>query len=211
MADKLKDARAGEPLASAGQWDPAQGNAHSFRRRSSTRRYKPWSPSSTIIVGRMGSSRSARSCLADRPLGLPRPCGQPAIPRAKLKIEVRPVSDENFRVYGVLQGAIRGKTIKTTIGDKAAPCPHVNRQFKAPRPNVLWLSDFTYVATLSGFVYVAFVIDAYARMIVGWWISRTAHVGFVLDALEQAPRCSCTIATGAANTSRSIQRALKQA
>src|ERR1700736_4134785 len=87
-----------------------------------------------------------------------------------------------------LQGAIRGKPVKTTISNKAAPCPmdHVNRQFKAPRPNVLWLSDFTYVATWAGFVYVAFVIDAYARRIVGWRVSRTAHAGFVLDALEQA-------------------------
>ena len=87
-----------------------------------------------------------------------------------------------------LQGVIRGKSVRTTISDKAAPCPldHVNRQFKAPRPNVLWLSDFTYVATWTGFVYVAFVIDAYARRIVGWRASRTAHAGFVLDALEQA-------------------------
>lgn len=63
-----------------------------------------------------------------------------------------------------LQGVIRGKPVKTTISDKAAPCAldHVNRQFKAPRPNVLWLSDFTYVATWTGFFYVAFVIDAYA-------------------------------------------------
>ncbi len=87
-----------------------------------------------------------------------------------------------------LQGVIRGKPIKTTISDKAAPCPldHVNRQFKAPRPNALWVSDFTYVATWSGFAYVAFIIDAYARRIVGWRVSRTAHTGFVLDALEQA-------------------------
>src|SRR5436309_3277511 len=87
-----------------------------------------------------------------------------------------------------LQGVIRGKTVKTTVSDKAAPCPldHVNRQFKAPRPNVLWLSDFTYVATWTGFVYVAFVIDAYARRIVRWRASRTGHAGFVLDALEQA-------------------------
>jgi transposase InsO family protein len=134
---------------------------------------------------------------------------------AALKIEVRRVFDQNFSVYGVrkvwrqlkregldvarctvsrlmrdmgLQGVIRGKSVKTTISDKAAPCPldHVNRQFKAPRPNVLWLSDFTYVATWSGFVYVAFVIDAYARRIVGWRASRTAHAGFVLAALEQA-------------------------
>ena len=72
--------------------------------------------------------------------------------------------------------------------DKAAPCPldKVNRQFHAPAPNRLWVSDFTYVATWAGFVYVAFVIDAYARRIVGWRVSRTAHAGFVLDALEQA-------------------------
>ena len=120
------------------------------------------------------------------------------------------VFDENFSVYGVrkiwrqllreghevarlmkslgLQGVIRGKSVRTTISDKAAPCPldHVNRQFIAPRPNALWVSDFTYVSTWTGFVYVAFVIDTYARRIVGWRVSRTAHAGFVLDALEQA-------------------------
>lgn len=87
-----------------------------------------------------------------------------------------------------LQGVIRGKSVKTTISYKAVQCPldHVNRQFKAPRPNVLWLSDFTYVASWTGFVYVAFVIDAYARRIVGWRASRTAHASFVLNALEQA-------------------------
>jgi transposase InsO family protein len=62
----------------------------------------------------------------------------------------------------------------------------VNRVFHAPAPNVLWLSDFTYVSTWSGMVYVAFVIDVYARRIVGWRVSRTAHVNFVQDALEQA-------------------------
>ena len=87
-----------------------------------------------------------------------------------------------------LHGVIRGKPIRTTVQDKAAPCPldHVNRVFHAPAPNRLWLSDFTYVSTWSGFVYVAFVIDAYARRIVGWRVSRTAHASFVLDALEQA-------------------------
>ena len=71
---------------------------------------------------------------------------------------------------------------------KALPCPadRVNRQFRASRPNQLWLADFTYVATWQGFVYVAFVIDAFARRIVGWRVSRTAHAAFVLDALEQA-------------------------
>jgi putative transposase len=62
----------------------------------------------------------------------------------------------------------------------------VNRQFRVLRPNLLWLSDFTYVATWQGFVYVAFIIDAFARRVVGWRVSRTAHAGFVLDALEQA-------------------------
>ena len=132
-----------------------------------------------------------------------------------LKPEVTRVFAENFAVYGVrkvwrqmrregfdvarctverlmramgLRGVIRGKPVRTTISDRAAPCPldHVNRQFHAPAPNRLWVSDFTYVATWAGFVYVAFVIDIYARRIVGWRASRTAHASFVLDALEQA-------------------------
>ena len=87
-----------------------------------------------------------------------------------------------------LSGAVRGKAVKTTISNPAAPCPRdkVNRQFQAPRPNALWVSDFTYVATWQGFVYVAFVIDAFARRIVGWRVSRSAETSFVLDALEQA-------------------------
>jgi transposase InsO family protein len=132
-----------------------------------------------------------------------------------LRIEVRRVFEANFRVYGVrkvwrqmqregfdvarctvarlmramgLAGVIRGKPVRTTIGDRSAPCPldRVNRQFRAPAPNMLWVSDFTYVATWTGFVYVAFVIDTFARRIVGWRASRTAHASFVLDALEQA-------------------------
>jgi putative transposase len=87
-----------------------------------------------------------------------------------------------------LQGLARGKAARTTVPDKAASCPadKVNRQFQAPRPNQLWVSDFTYVATWQGFVYVAFVIDTFARRIVGWRVSRNAQTGFVLDALEQA-------------------------
>ncbi len=87
-----------------------------------------------------------------------------------------------------LQGIVRGRKVRTTTPDLAAACPlgRVNRQFKALRPNALWVSDSTYVATWAGFVYVAFVIDAFARRIVGWRVSRTAHAGFVLDALEQA-------------------------
>jgi putative transposase len=132
-----------------------------------------------------------------------------------LKPQITRVFKENFEVYCVrkvwrqlkregrdvarctverlmkemgLQGVIRGKPIRTTFSDKSAACPldHVNRQFRSTAPNRLWVSDFTYVSTWTGFVYVAFVIDVYARYIVGWRVSRTAHAGFVLDALEQA-------------------------
>jgi transposase InsO family protein len=87
-----------------------------------------------------------------------------------------------------LQGARRGKVIRTTVPDKAAACPldKVNRQFKAGRPNELWVSDFTYVSTWQGWLYVAFVIDVFARRIVGWQVSRSMRTDFVLDALEQA-------------------------
>jgi putative transposase len=134
---------------------------------------------------------------------------------AELSQEIRRVFAANFGVYGVrkvwrqmqregidvarctvarlmrqmgLKGVVRGKSVRTTVSDAAAPCPRdrVNRQFTAPRPNALWVSDFTYVATWSGFVYVAFVIDAFARRIVGWRVSRSARAEFVLDALEQA-------------------------
>ena len=92
-----------------------------------------------------------------------------------------------MRIMG-LQGAVRGKRIRTTVPDPAQPCPRdkVNRQFQAPAPNRLWVSDFAHVATWRGFVYVAFAIDTYARRIVGWRVSRSPTAGFVLDALEQA-------------------------
>jgi putative transposase len=87
-----------------------------------------------------------------------------------------------------LAGARRGKVVRTTVPNPAAPCPldRVNRQFKADRPNKLWVSDFTYVSTWQGWLYVAFVIDVFARRIVGWRVSRSMHTDFVLDALEQA-------------------------
>lgn len=132
-----------------------------------------------------------------------------------LRPEIQRVFDANWQVYGVrkiwrqlrregfdvarctvarlmkgmgIQGIIRGKPQKTTVPDRKLPCPldKVNRQFRVPAPNMLWVSDFTYVATWKGFVYVAFVIDAYARRIVGWRVSTSPHAGFVLDALEQA-------------------------
>jgi putative transposase len=134
---------------------------------------------------------------------------------AGLRVKIRDVFEANFGVYGVrkvwrqlgregtsvprctvarlmrqmgLRGIVRGKPARTTVPDRAMPCPadRVNRRFQAAQPNLLWLADFTYVATWQGFVYVAFVIDAFARRIVGWRVSRAAQAAFVLDALEQA-------------------------
>jgi putative transposase len=87
-----------------------------------------------------------------------------------------------------LQGINRGKVVRTTIANVVAPCPldRVHRQFKADRPNQLWVSDFTYVSTWQGWLYVAFVIDVFARRIVGWRVSNSMQTDFVLDALEQA-------------------------
>ncbi|WP_198390060.1 IS3 family transposase [Burkholderia ubonensis] len=134
---------------------------------------------------------------------------------AELKALIRAVWDENFGVYGVrkvwrqllrdgvkvarctvarlmkamgLEGVRRGRRIKTTQRDDAVPCPldRVKRQFQADRPDALWVADFTYVWTWSGFVYVAFVTDVYARRIVGWRVSASMRPDFVLDALNQA-------------------------
>ena len=87
-----------------------------------------------------------------------------------------------------LRGVRRGKVVRTTVSNANAPCPldRVNRHFKAERPNQLWVSDFTYVSTWQGWLYVAFVVDVFARRIVGWRVSSSMHTDFVLDALEQA-------------------------
>jgi len=132
-----------------------------------------------------------------------------------LAMEIQRVYDENFRVYGArkvwrqlarediaaarctverlmckigLQGVVRGKRRITTIADAEADRPRdlVKRQFQATRPNELWVADFTYVATWSGVVYVAFVIDVFSRCIVGWRVARSMQTDLVLDALEQA-------------------------
>jgi len=134
----------------------------------------------------------------------------------RLKVEIRRVWDENFAVYGAekvwkqlnregipvarctvarlmgemgLQGVVRGRAFKTTTiaGEETArPLDLVDRDFQASRPNELWVSDLTYVATWRGFVYVAFVIDAFARRIVGWRVSTSLRSDLALDALEQA-------------------------
>jgi transposase InsO family protein len=133
----------------------------------------------------------------------------------QLKTEIRRVYDENFGVYGArkvwrqlgregiavarctverlmrelgLQGVRRGKTRRTTTPEQAAATPAdlVERDFSAARPNQLWVADLTYVATWSGFVYVAFVIDAFSRFIVGWQASRSLRTDLALEALEMA-------------------------
>jgi len=132
-----------------------------------------------------------------------------------LSIDIQRVWDENMQCYGVvkvwkqlhrerinvarctvqrlmrrlgLQGVRRGQVIRTTVPDGTLVCPldKVNRQFHASRPNELWVSDFTYVSTWQGWLYVAFVIDVFARRIVGWRVSNNMKTEFVLDALEQA-------------------------
>jgi putative transposase len=134
---------------------------------------------------------------------------------AELRLEITRIWKDNYQVYGARKawhqlkregfevarctverlmkqigicGAVRGKIIKTTVPDTSVPCPRdkVNRQFRAAAPNVLWVSDFTYVSTWQGFAYVAFIIDTFANRIVGWKVSRSAKTDFVLDALEQA-------------------------
>lgn len=87
-----------------------------------------------------------------------------------------------------LRVVMRGKVVRTTVSDSKAACPldKVHRQFRAERPNQLWVSDFTYVSTWQGWQYVAFVIDVFARRIVGWRVSSSMRTDFVLDALEQA-------------------------
>jgi len=92
-----------------------------------------------------------------------------------------------MRVMG-LKGAVRGRSFKTTIPDEVSdrPLDLVNRDFTATRPNQLWVADLTYVATWIGFVYVAFVVDVFSRMIVGWRVSSSLRSDLALDALEQA-------------------------
>jgi putative transposase len=129
--------------------------------------------------------------------------------------QIHRVYDENFNVYGArkvwrqlgredirvarctverlmrslgLQGIRRGKWRRTTIADTGSnrPADLVQRHFNATRPNQLWVADFTFVATWTGFVYVAFVIDVFARRVIGWRVARSMQTDLVLDALEQA-------------------------
>jgi transposase InsO family protein len=132
-----------------------------------------------------------------------------------LSVDIQRVFDENFQVYGArkvwrqlsredifvarctverlmkrlgLQGAVRGRPCRTTVSDdmSSRPADLVNRQFTATRPNQLWVADITFVAAWTGFVYVAFVIDVFARRIVGWRVASSPRTDLVLDALEQA-------------------------
>jgi putative transposase len=144
-----------------------------------------------------------------------RPPSARALRDAKLKAEIARVHAENFGVYGArkvwrqlrregitvarctverlmrelhLEGVRRGKPHKTTTPQAAdaRPADLVKRDFSASRPNQLWVADLTYVATWSGFVYVAFVVDAFSRFLVGWQASRSLRTDLALDALEMA-------------------------
>jgi putative transposase len=144
-----------------------------------------------------------------------RPPSARALRDAKLKAEIARVHAEHFGVYGArkvwrqlrregiavarctverlmgelhLEGVRRGKTRRTTTPDAATvrPADLVERDFSASRPNQLWVADLTYVATWSGFVYVAFVVDAFSRFLVGWQASRSLRTDLALDALEMA-------------------------
>jgi hypothetical protein len=138
-----------------------------------------------------------------------------AVRDEQLKVEIRRVHAEHFGVYGArktwrqlhregivvarctverlmgelgLEGVRRGKPRRTTTPEAATPRPAdlVERDFSAQRPNQLWVADLTYVATWSGFVYVALVIDAFSRFLVGWQASRSLRTDLALDALEMA-------------------------
>ncbi|MWT73270.1 IS3 family transposase [Escherichia coli] len=144
----------------------------------------------------------------------PEQCSQREKRDAQISQEIKRVYEENYNVYGArkvwrqllregfsvarctverlmkmmgLRGVLRGKVIRTTVSRKtAAAADRVHRQFVAERPNQLWCADFTYVSTWQGFAYVAFIIDVFAGMIVGWRVSSSMETTFVLDALEQA-------------------------
>ena len=106
----------------------------------------------------------------------------------KDKVDIARCTVERLMHELGIQGVRRGRHCKTTISSRSAHCPQdlVNREFHASRPNQLWVADITYVATWSGFVYVAFVIDVFSRRIVGWRAMKTMQTDLILDALEQA-------------------------
>jgi putative transposase len=156
---------------------------------------------------------------------LGRPISAREIADEVLKPKIRQVFDDNYQVYGRrkikaglrreyglvvdkdriarlmrelgIRGVSRSKSVVTTRSDKSTPrAPDlVKRRFQADRPNQLWVSDFTYVPTWSGFVYTAFIIDVYSRMIVGWRVSSSMTTDLVMDALNMAAwtRRTCLI------------------
>ena len=144
-----------------------------------------------------------------------RPASARSLRDAALKLDIGRIHGANYAVYGArklwralrregtdigrdqvgrlmrglgIAGAVRGKTRRTTIPSELSPRPAdlVNRTFSAPAPNRLWLADITYVSTWAGFVYTAFIIDAFSRAIVGWRVSSSLRAELALDALEMA-------------------------
>jgi putative transposase len=144
-----------------------------------------------------------------------RPPSNRAVRDAQLKVQIKRVWDDNFQVYGAeklwrqlhregiavgrdrvarlmrqlgIRGVVRGAKRRTTTPAASGerPADLVKRDFSAPAPNRLWVADLTYVATWAGFCYVAFIIDAYSRFIVGWRVATTLRASLALDALEMA-------------------------
>ena len=169
-----------------------------------------------------------------------RPPSARAVRDAALKADIGRIHRANYAVYGArklwhalrregtligrdqvgrlmrglgLTGAVRGKTKRTTIPSELSPRPAdlVERVFAAPAPNRLWVADITYVSTWAGFVYTAFVIDAFSRAIVGWRVSSSLRAELALDALEMAiwSRRSADLAGLVHHSDRGVQTRFK--
>ena len=181
FVDQHRDRFGVEPICKVLQIAPSGYWRHAARQRNPALRARP------------GSSETTRWCPRSSA------CGQANLQVygadkvwKQLHREGHPVArctvERLMRRLGLARCQCVASRCARPIADAKAPCPldRVNRQFKAERPNQLWVSDFTYVSTWQGFVYVAFVIDVFARRIVGWRVSSSMHTDFVLDALEQA-------------------------
>ena len=176
--DAHRDTLGVEPICKVLQVAPSGYRRHASRRRDPDRRCARARRDEALVpeIERVWQA-NLQVYGADK---VWRQLGREGLPVARCTVE------RLMRRLG-LRGVMRGKIVRTTTSDRSAPCPldKVHRQFRAERPNQLWVSDFTYVSTWQGWLYVAFVIDVFARHIVGWRVSSSMRTDFVLDALEQ--------------------------
>jgi transposase InsO family protein len=179
LVDEHRDTQGVEPICAVLQIAPSAYRRHAARRHDPSLR-SPRAQRDSELLPRIEQVFNAnlQVCGADK---VWRQLRREGVTVARCTVE------RLMRRQG-LKGVRRGKAVRTTIPDPKTPCPldRVNRQFHAERPNQLWVSDFTYVSTWQGWVYVAFVVDVFSRRIVGWRQSSSMHTEFVLDALEQA-------------------------